>query len=109
MGKLRTITQEAVGLMRGHNFGWKAFLDSNPEWPWERYIEPFLVLYTDVCRCQQYKYPFRSSFKVHYTSIPVRFETNVNIHGCTVHQQNQLLCYPTDAFNYMNCSLLKTH
>ena len=32
MGKLRTIVQEAIGLMRGHNFGWKAFWVSNPEW-----------------------------------------------------------------------------
>jgi hypothetical protein len=30
--KLRTIAQEAIGLMRGHCFGWKAFWHSNPEW-----------------------------------------------------------------------------
>jgi hypothetical protein len=32
MGKLRTIAQEEIGLLRGHNFGWKAFWDSNPDW-----------------------------------------------------------------------------
>jgi hypothetical protein len=32
VGKLRTIDQEAVGLIREHNFGWKAFWYSNPEW-----------------------------------------------------------------------------
>ena len=31
MGKLRTIAQEEMGLMRGHNFGWKAFWDLNPD------------------------------------------------------------------------------
>jgi len=30
--KLRTTPQKSIGLMRGHNFGWKAFWDSNPEW-----------------------------------------------------------------------------
>jgi hypothetical protein len=32
MDKLRTIAQEEIGLLRGHNFGWKAFWDSNPDW-----------------------------------------------------------------------------
>jgi hypothetical protein len=27
VGKLRTIAQEAIDLMRGHNFGWKIFWD----------------------------------------------------------------------------------
>jgi hypothetical protein len=30
-GKLRTIAQDEIGLMRGHNFGWQAFRDSSPE------------------------------------------------------------------------------
>ena len=29
MGKLRTIAEEAIGLMRGHNFGWKAACNRN--------------------------------------------------------------------------------
>ena len=32
LSKLRTISQEAIGRMRGRNFGWKDFWDSNPEW-----------------------------------------------------------------------------
>ena len=32
VGKLRTIVQGAIGLMRRHNFGWKAFWDSKPDW-----------------------------------------------------------------------------
>jgi hypothetical protein len=31
VGKLRTIGQEALRLMRGINFGWKTFWDSKPE------------------------------------------------------------------------------
>ena len=31
MGKWRTCAQEAIDFMRGHNFGWKALWDSNPE------------------------------------------------------------------------------
>jgi hypothetical protein len=31
VSKLRTIAGEAIGLMRGYNFGWKAFWDWNPE------------------------------------------------------------------------------
>jgi len=30
--KLRIIVKEAIGLMRGHNVGWKAFWESNPDW-----------------------------------------------------------------------------
>jgi len=30
--KVRTIAQEAIGLVRGRNSGWKALWDSNPEW-----------------------------------------------------------------------------
>jgi hypothetical protein len=30
VGKLRTIALEAIGLIRGHNFGWNAFWYSNP-------------------------------------------------------------------------------
>jgi len=30
--KLRNIAQKAVGLMRGHKFGWRTFWDSNPDW-----------------------------------------------------------------------------
>jgi len=32
VGKLGTIVQEAIYLIGGHNFGKKAFWDSNPEW-----------------------------------------------------------------------------
>ena len=32
VGKLRTVAHEAIGVMRGRDFGWKAFWDSNPEW-----------------------------------------------------------------------------
>jgi hypothetical protein len=32
MRKVRTFAQEAMGLMQGQNFGWKAFWDLNPEW-----------------------------------------------------------------------------
>jgi hypothetical protein len=32
MGKLRTIAQEAISVMQGQNFGWKAFWDLNPEY-----------------------------------------------------------------------------
>jgi len=32
MGKLRTIAQVTIGLMRGHNFGWKTFWALNTEW-----------------------------------------------------------------------------
>jgi len=31
VGKLGTIAQEAIGLMRGRNFGWKTFWDSKPK------------------------------------------------------------------------------
>jgi hypothetical protein len=31
VGKLRTISKEALRLIRGLNFGWKAFWDSNRE------------------------------------------------------------------------------
>jgi len=31
------------------------------------------------------------------------------LHGCSVHQQYQILYFPTNALNYMNCRLLKTH
>jgi hypothetical protein len=29
--KLKTITEESIGLYGGHNFCWKAFWDSNPD------------------------------------------------------------------------------
>jgi hypothetical protein len=32
LNKLRTISQEAIGRMRGRNFDWKAFWDSKPQW-----------------------------------------------------------------------------
>jgi hypothetical protein len=32
VGKMKTIVQEKIGLMRGHTFGWKAFWDLNQEW-----------------------------------------------------------------------------
>jgi len=31
LGKMKTIAQEKIGFMRGHNFGRKAFWDSNQE------------------------------------------------------------------------------
>ena len=31
MGKQMTFAEEEIGLMRGRNFGWKAFWGSNPE------------------------------------------------------------------------------
>jgi len=31
VSKHRTIAQETIGLKKGHNFGWKAFWDSNPD------------------------------------------------------------------------------
>jgi hypothetical protein len=31
VGNLRTIVPEVIGLIRGHNFGWKAFWDSKQE------------------------------------------------------------------------------
>jgi hypothetical protein len=32
MGKVRTIVQEDIGFMRGHNFGWKAYWRLNQDW-----------------------------------------------------------------------------
>ena len=32
VGNLRTITEEVIGLTSGHDFDWKAFWNSNPEW-----------------------------------------------------------------------------
>ena len=66
MGKLRTIAQEAIVLMGGYCFGWKAFWDSNPEWSClelkieQVAVKPYLgrvravvprlcMLYPDVC------------------------------------------------------------
>jgi len=34
VGKMKTTAREKIGLMRGHNFGWEAFWDSNQEWSW---------------------------------------------------------------------------
>jgi hypothetical protein len=31
VGKMWTSAQEAIGIMRGHSFGWKAFWDTSPE------------------------------------------------------------------------------
>ena len=36
-------------------------------------------------------------------------EIKINLHGYTMHQQYQMLYCPTDALNYINCRLLKTH
>jgi len=32
VGKLRTTAQEAIGLIREHNFGWRAFWYLNQKW-----------------------------------------------------------------------------
>jgi hypothetical protein len=43
--KLRTILQEAVGLLKWHNFGWKAFWDSDPDWSYLK-LAPSLRVFT---------------------------------------------------------------
>jgi len=32
-----------------------------------------------------------------------------NLHGYTAHRRYQKLYFPTNALNYINCKLLKTH
>jgi len=40
----------------------------------------------------------------------INFVEAINyLHGYTVHQQYQTIYYSTNALNYMNCRLLKTH
>ena len=68
-----------------------------------RYIYIYIYIYICVCVCMCVcEFNYLRCLLI-YVSLPS------SAHGYTAHQQCQIPYFATNALNYMNCRLLKTH